>query len=93
MWNDKLVHVRVQVYEEEDICLLHFASNLFYSQVHLHVISQDFDSPCLKNKKHWNSFTTEYFIESHGESELEAVFKAVKLDCPQDYIVPITAYF
>ncbi|XP_015250444.1 PREDICTED: aprataxin [Cyprinodon variegatus] len=35
------------------------------SQIHLHVISQDFDSPCLKNKKHWNSFTTEYFIDSH----------------------------
>ncbi|KAL6110720.1 aptx [Pungitius sinensis] len=34
------------------------------SQVHLHVISQDFDSPCLKNKKHWNSFTTDYFMES-----------------------------
>ncbi|XP_060720031.1 aprataxin [Tachysurus vachellii] len=34
------------------------------SHVHLHVISQDFDSPCLKNKKHWNSFTTEYFIQS-----------------------------
>ncbi|XP_029995396.1 aprataxin isoform X3 [Sphaeramia orbicularis] len=34
------------------------------SHVHLHVISQDFDSPCLKNKKHWNSFTTEYFIDS-----------------------------
>ncbi|XP_028263949.1 aprataxin isoform X3 [Parambassis ranga] len=35
------------------------------SHVHLHVISQDFDSPCLKNKKHWNSFTTNYFMESH----------------------------
>ncbi|XP_051983577.1 aprataxin isoform X1 [Xyrauchen texanus] len=34
------------------------------SHVHLHVISQEFDSPCLKNKKHWNSFTTDYFIES-----------------------------
>ncbi|XP_046900449.1 aprataxin isoform X1 [Hypomesus transpacificus] len=34
------------------------------SHVHLHVISQDFDSPSLKNKKHWNSFTTDYFIES-----------------------------
>jgi aprataxin len=21
--------------------------------LHLHVISSDFDSPCLKNKKHW----------------------------------------
>lgn len=41
---------------------------VFYSHVHLHVISQDFDSPCLKNKKHWNSFTTDYFIESRGNS-------------------------
>ncbi|XP_053226753.1 aprataxin isoform X2 [Podarcis raffonei] len=34
------------------------------SQLHLHVISQDFDSTCFKTKKHWNSFTTEYFIDS-----------------------------
>lgn len=34
------------------------------SHIHLHVISQDFDSPALKNKKHWNSFTTEYFMDS-----------------------------
>ena len=32
------------------------------AQVHMHVISQDFHSPCLKTKKHWNSFNTEYFI-------------------------------
>lgn len=32
------------------------------AQVHMHVISQDFDSDCLKNKKHWNSFNTDYFI-------------------------------
>lgn len=40
------------------------------SQVHLHVISQDFDSPCLKNKKHWNSFNTEYFLESQAVIEM-----------------------
>ncbi|XP_063739506.1 aprataxin isoform X2 [Eleginops maclovinus] len=34
------------------------------NQLHLHVISQDFDSACLKNKKHWNSFTTDYFMDS-----------------------------
>merc|ERR1712029_436543 len=32
------------------------------SRLHLHVISQDFDSPCLKHKKHWNSFNTDYFV-------------------------------
>lgn len=41
--------------------------SLSTSHVHLHVISQDFDSPCLKNKKHWNSFNTEYFLESEGK--------------------------
>uniref|UniRef100_A0A8C9DGE6 Aprataxin n=1 Tax=Prolemur simus TaxID=1328070 RepID=A0A8C9DGE6_PROSS len=44
------------------------------SHVHLHVISQDFDSPCLKNKKHWNSFNTEYFLES--QAVIETVQKA-----------------
>jgi aprataxin len=28
----------------------------------MHVISQDFSSPCLKTKKHWNSFTTKFFV-------------------------------
>ena len=31
-------------------------------QLHLHVISQDFDSPALKNKKHWLSFTSPFFM-------------------------------
>jgi len=34
------------------------------SQVHLHVISTDFVSTCLKHKKHWNSFNTNYFVPS-----------------------------
>lgn len=33
-------------------------------QLHLHVISQDFDSKNLKNKKHWNSFNTAFFLDS-----------------------------
>ncbi|GFO47443.1 Aprataxin [Plakobranchus ocellatus] len=34
------------------------------SHLHMHVISQDFNSPCLKTKKHWNSFTSAYFVDS-----------------------------
>lgn len=30
--------------------------------IHLHIISQDFISPCLKTKKHWNSFNTPFFV-------------------------------
>jgi aprataxin len=32
------------------------------TQLHMHVISQDFDSARLKHKKHWNSFTTKFFV-------------------------------
>jgi len=31
-------------------------------RLHMHVVSQDFDSTCLKNKKHWNSFATDFFV-------------------------------
>lgn len=30
--------------------------------LHMHIISNDFISDCLKNKKHWNSFTSPYFV-------------------------------
>ncbi|BES87224.1 HIT domain [Nesidiocoris tenuis] len=33
-------------------------------RLHLHVISDDMNSPSLKHKKHWNSFTTPFFMES-----------------------------
>lgn len=36
-------------------------------RLHLHVISKDMNSPCLKTKKHWNSFTTNFFIKSEGK--------------------------
>ncbi|UJR25656.1 hypothetical protein I4U23_007007 [Adineta vaga] len=34
------------------------------SLLHMHVISQDFISDSLKTKKHWNSFTSEYFLDA-----------------------------
>ncbi|XP_063243236.1 aprataxin [Bacillus rossius redtenbacheri] len=46
------------------------------SHIHLHVISDDFNSPWLKTKKHWNSFTTEYFVPS--ESVISQVEKYKK---------------
>lgn len=50
------------------------------TRLHMHVVSQDLDSPCLKNKKHWNSFTTDFFqdaeriisiLQSKGKVELD----------------------
>ena len=34
--------------------------------LHLHVISSDFVSSCLKTKKHWNSFNTKHFLSLSG---------------------------
>ncbi|KAL0272287.1 UNVERIFIED_CONTAM: hypothetical protein PYX00_005323 [Menopon gallinae] len=42
-------------------------------RLHLHVISDDFNSPSLKSKKHWNSFNTDFFISSESLiSQLES---------------------
>ena len=30
----------------------------------MHVIGTDYDSPSLKTKQHWNSFTTQFFVGS-----------------------------
>lgn len=35
-------------------------------RLHMHVISTDMNSPCLKTKVHWNSFTTDFFILYEG---------------------------
>ncbi|XP_072744434.1 aprataxin [Anoplolepis gracilipes] len=49
-------------------------------RLHLHVISTDFNSPYLKTKYHWNSFTTPFFLHSsdvscqlHEEGEINKV--------------------
>ena len=42
-------------------------------RLHLHVISQDFDAVPLKTKKHWNSFTTPFFLSpEHVRAEIVA---------------------
>lgn len=53
----------IQKYPESEFVLGYHAIPSM-AQVHMHIISQDYDSPCLKTKKHWNSFTTEYLIPS-----------------------------
>lgn len=49
-------------------------------QLHLHVISIDFNSSCLKTKRHWNSFNTDFFIPHHElVDRLKQTGKIVKL--------------
>ncbi|XP_007522938.1 aprataxin isoform X2 [Erinaceus europaeus] len=64
------------------------------SHVHLHVISQDFDSPCLKNKKHWNSFNTEYFLESRAVIKMvqEAGRVTVQEETPELLKLPLRCH-
>ena len=37
--------------------------NIYIRQLHLHIISTDFDSDKLKTPKHWNSFTTPFLVD------------------------------
>nr|VDD21478.1 unnamed protein product [Brassica rapa] len=74
----------VQRFQHEDPSLifrLGYHSVPSMRQLHLHVISQDFESDHLKNKKHWNSFTTSFFrdsldvleeVKSQGKANLES---------------------
>lgn len=66
--------------DESLIFRLGFHSVPSMRQLHLHVVSQDFDSPHLKHKKHWNSFNTEFFrdsvdvieeVDKYGKASLE----------------------
>ncbi|KAG0560402.1 hypothetical protein KC19_10G178600 [Ceratodon purpureus] len=87
-------------YIDEDPTLvfrLGYHSEPSMRQLHMHVISQDFDSPNLKNKKHWNSFTSGFFrdsldvlaeVEEKGQvmpcgSEVEGKFMKMELRCHQ----------
>ena len=43
--------------------------------LHLHIISTDFDSTCIKTKRHVNSFTSPFFIDAETlEEHLESAF-------------------
>ena len=49
--------------------------------LHLHLISQDFESVALKTKRHWNSFTTDFFLPVENViSELKELGKVEKKD-------------
>lgn len=39
-----------------------YAISSFVFRLHLHVVSMDFCSPCLKKKNHWNSFNTDFLV-------------------------------
>lgn len=43
-------------------------------RLHMHIISTDMISPCLKTKIHWNSFTTKFFLPYQGKSIVIAAY-------------------
>ena len=68
--NEELMLHMVQVAEdlkkehEDSEFLVGYHAVPSMQRLHLHVISTDFNSPCLKTKYHWNSFTTPFFLHS-----------------------------
>ncbi|XP_012267984.2 aprataxin [Athalia rosae] len=53
-------------------------------RLHLHVISTDFNSTCLKTKVHWNSYTSPFFRSSQDiRRELNENGKIKKMSCEE----------
>ncbi|WPT17928.1 LOW QUALITY PROTEIN: Lipoamide acyltransferase component of branched-chain alpha-keto acid dehydrogenase complex [Picochlorum sp. SENEW3] len=48
--------------KQKNMYQMGFHSSPSLSQLHMHVISKDFDSECLKTKKHWTAFTNPQFF-------------------------------
>ncbi|CAK7343852.1 unnamed protein product [Dovyalis caffra] len=74
-WAEKFLHE-----DSSMVFRLGYHSVPSLRQLHLHVISQDFNSNHLKNKKHWNSFNTAFFrdsvdvieeIKNHGKATIK----------------------
>ena len=57
---------RVRKKEPNNIMLFRFGYHAVPSlkRLHLHIVSQDFNSPRMKTRHHWNTFNTEYFMDS-----------------------------
>ena len=60
-------------------------------RMHMHVVSQDFSSPRMRTKHHWNTFNTDYFIDSaklintlekSGRIEVDVFFYEQLLNLP-----------
>lgn len=75
IWNVKKEHEDLLLHMDnvaEELCKEHpeqefiigYHAKPSMQRLHLHVISTDFDSQCMKTKYHWNSFTTPFFMPS-----------------------------
>lgn len=65
VWSSSMIGGHWNASFETMVCCIYLLLQVpSMRQLHLHVISQDFDSKHLKHKKHWNSFTTAFFRDS-----------------------------
>lgn len=63
--------------QDENRFKIGYHSEPSMQRLHLHVISDDFNSTSLKTKIHWNSFNTKFFWNVHGMLDVYAL----GLDC------------
>lgn len=54
-------------------------------RLHLHVVSRDFNSICLKHKNHWNSFNTNFFLSV--EKVIDELNEKGKIEKPSEEYV------
>ena len=79
---DQAEHLISRIHKKEPGLQFRFGYHAVPSmrRLHLHIVSQDFDSPRMRTKHHWNTFNTDYFmdspkvierLESHGRINLD----------------------
>lgn len=50
----------------------HAEASMF--RLHLHVISDDMNSPYMKTKNHWNSFNTDFFLDAKSNISITSLW-------------------
>eukprot|EP00889_Picochlorum_renovo_P004848 jgi/Picre1/31878/NNA_007226.t1 len=93
-----LTDATIEQIKQQNMYRMGFHSSPSLSQLHMHVISKDFDSEYLKTKKHWTSFTNPQFFLNvddvlaqfergipaldYNVEEKNALLRNTRLTCP-----------
>lgn len=82
-----VLHGIAGLHSDMKICTHGIHSVPSLRQLHVHVMSQDFQSPCLKNAKHFNSFQPPFFVslpevieELEGTGDVQTRFRLTQAE-------------
>ncbi|XP_057672024.1 aprataxin [Diorhabda carinulata] len=60
---EKVAKYIIDIEDKSRTFMLGYHAEPSIKQLHMHIISNDLNSKFLKTKRHWNSFTTDFFLK------------------------------